>query len=329
MQRRTLNNKSSIGPHSQLAHDVKHYYPYGPYHNKTATGGNSFSSADSNTDQIETNTTNGMMQRRNKKKELQIRQINHKVQLFNRYLNEPQVNLNEFKTEDGKLKLQLSLNNNNNGSNNKLNIRPININNKRKGNNSNAHNNNVESNSNIILIKTDQSILTPRFNVTHSTLAKLQQEQETTDNHTIIKDNNKHHRIKPLFHIFGLEDLPIYEFDDFINHSDMILTKLQKLPASSKNIRTINTTTNSTGGYTDGTSVVTTNNPDNTNNPSLDDSIQFNDSFELSFDGKAIDRSDIFRMVDSFSVAFEEDDEEDPRINRFNNKTILTDDIIN
>ncbi|CCE64541.1 hypothetical protein TPHA_0I00340 [Tetrapisispora phaffii CBS 4417] len=33
-----------------------------------------------------------------------------------------------------------------------------------------------------------------------------------------------------------------------------------------------------------------------------------NDSFELSFDGKALDRSDILRMVDSFSVAFSDDD---------------------
>ncbi|EDO14407.1 hypothetical protein Kpol_237p3 [Vanderwaltozyma polyspora DSM 70294] len=35
-----------------------------------------------------------------------------------------------------------------------------------------------------------------------------------------------------------------------------------------------------------------------------------NDSFELSFDGKALDRSDILRMVDSFSVAFSDDDDE-------------------
>lgn len=32
-----------------------------------------------------------------------------------------------------------------------------------------------------------------------------------------------------------------------------------------------------------------------------------NDSFELSFDGKAMDRSDIFRMVDSFSIVFDND----------------------
>lgn len=36
-----------------------------------------------------------------------------------------------------------------------------------------------------------------------------------------------------------------------------------------------------------------------------------NDSLELSFDGKALDRSDIFRMVDSFSVAFSDEDDED------------------
>ncbi|QLQ81767.1 hypothetical protein HG537_0G00200 [Torulaspora globosa] len=34
----------------------------------------------------------------------------------------------------------------------------------------------------------------------------------------------------------------------------------------------------------------------------------WNESFELSFDGKAIDRSDIFRIVDSFSVALSDDD---------------------
>lgn len=36
-----------------------------------------------------------------------------------------------------------------------------------------------------------------------------------------------------------------------------------------------------------------------------------NDSFELSFDGKALDRSDIFRMVDSFTVALSDDDDDD------------------
>lgn len=34
----------------------------------------------------------------------------------------------------------------------------------------------------------------------------------------------------------------------------------------------------------------------------------YNDSFDLSFDGKAMDRSDVFRMVDSFSVAFSDND---------------------
>lgn len=36
-----------------------------------------------------------------------------------------------------------------------------------------------------------------------------------------------------------------------------------------------------------------------------------NESFELSFDGKAMDRSDIFRMVDSFSIAISDDDDDD------------------
>ncbi|KAL3233659.1 hypothetical protein RNJ44_03699 [Nakaseomyces bracarensis] len=45
-----------------------------------------------------------------------------------------------------------------------------------------------------------------------------------------------------------------------------------------------------------------------------------NDSFDLSFDGKALDRSDILRMVDSFSVAFSDDeDNEDSFIARNNN----------
>lgn len=35
----------------------------------------------------------------------------------------------------------------------------------------------------------------------------------------------------------------------------------------------------------------------------------FNESFDLSFDGKALDRSDIFRMVDSFSIAFSDNDD--------------------
>lgn len=37
----------------------------------------------------------------------------------------------------------------------------------------------------------------------------------------------------------------------------------------------------------------------------------WNESFDLSFDGKAIDRSDIFRMVDSFSVAFSDEEPEE------------------
>lgn len=41
----------------------------------------------------------------------------------------------------------------------------------------------------------------------------------------------------------------------------------------------------------------------------------WNESFELSFDGKAIDRSDIFRIVDSFSVALsDEDPDEEPNL---------------
>lgn len=44
---------------------------------------------------------------------------------------------------------------------------------------------------------------------------------------------------------------------------------------------------------------------------SLNGTGALNDSFELSFDGKALDRSDIFRMVDSFSVALSDDDAED------------------
>lgn len=44
---------------------------------------------------------------------------------------------------------------------------------------------------------------------------------------------------------------------------------------------------------------------------SLNGTGAFNDSFELSFDGKALDRSDIFRMVDSFSVALSDEDAED------------------
>lgn len=318
MQRRTLNNKSSIGPNANLAHDLKHYYPYGPYYNKTVLGNHSTNS------HLDANIN----QNRNKKKELQIRQINHKVQLFNRYLNEPQVDLNQFKNEDGKLKLQISLNNNNN-NNNKSNQRSNNVNNKRKGNN-NAGNSNHgnENNLNINIIETTQSILTPKFSVKHSTLSDLQKNQDTT---TMIENNhnktNSTTANKPLLNIMGLDELPIYQFNDFINHSDMILSKLQKRSNLKNNIRTINTNPSTKTNNAAINNI--TSNADTNNILAMDDSIQFNDSFELSFDGKAIDRSDIFRMVDSFSVAFDEDDEEDPRVNRFNNKNILTDDIIN
>lgn len=43
-----------------------------------------------------------------------------------------------------------------------------------------------------------------------------------------------------------------------------------------------------------------------------------NDSFDLSFDGKALDRSDIFRMVDSFSVAQSDDEPEEDNNNSSN-----------
>lgn len=46
-----------------------------------------------------------------------------------------------------------------------------------------------------------------------------------------------------------------------------------------------------------------------------------NESFELSFDGKALDRSDIFRMVDSFSVALEDDDDDEFQ-HRHNNRIL-------
>ncbi|QLG72217.1 hypothetical protein HG535_0C05710 [Zygotorulaspora mrakii] len=53
-----------------------------------------------------------------------------------------------------------------------------------------------------------------------------------------------------------------------------------------------------------------------------------NDSFELSFDGKALDRSDIFRMVDSFTVALSDDDDEDKIINAAN-KNLLPSEMTN
>ncbi|CCF55724.1 hypothetical protein KAFR_0A02880 [Kazachstania africana CBS 2517] len=37
----------------------------------------------------------------------------------------------------------------------------------------------------------------------------------------------------------------------------------------------------------------------------------YNDSFDLSFDGKALDRNDIFRMVDSFSIAVSDNESSD------------------
>lgn len=44
-------------------------------------------------------------------------------------------------------------------------------------------------------------------------------------------------------------------------------------------------------------------------------------SFELSFDGKAMDRSDIFRMVDSFSIAISDEDEEDEEEDSFQQRS--------
>lgn len=46
-----------------------------------------------------------------------------------------------------------------------------------------------------------------------------------------------------------------------------------------------------------------------------------NESFELSFDGKAMDRSDIFRMVDSFSIAISDEDEEDEEEDSFQQRS--------
>lgn len=46
-----------------------------------------------------------------------------------------------------------------------------------------------------------------------------------------------------------------------------------------------------------------------------------NDSTDLSFDGKAMDKNDIFRIVDSFSVAFDDDDEDgDYEDDQYSNK---------
>ena len=50
----------------------------------------------------------------------------------------------------------------------------------------------------------------------------------------------------------------------------------------------------------------------------------YNESFDLSFDGKAMDRSDIFRMVDSFSVAFSDND--DSNIMMQNTQSIIIQD---
>ncbi|CAI4035367.1 hypothetical protein SMKI_13G0140 [Saccharomyces mikatae IFO 1815] len=55
-------------------------------------------------------------------------------------------------------------------------------------------------------------------------------------------------------------------------------------------------------------------NPSNTNakqRTGASVALAANESFELSFDGKAMDRSDIFRMVDSFSIAISDDDDDD------------------
>lgn len=49
-----------------------------------------------------------------------------------------------------------------------------------------------------------------------------------------------------------------------------------------------------------------------------------NDSFDLSFDGKALDRSDIFRMVDSFTVAQSDDElDESPEGDKISSRNVL------
>lgn len=48
-----------------------------------------------------------------------------------------------------------------------------------------------------------------------------------------------------------------------------------------------------------------------------------NDSIDLSFDGKALDKSDILRIVDSFSVGFDDDDDDEGEPNIFSTTNIL------
>ncbi|QLL34647.1 hypothetical protein HG536_0H00210 [Torulaspora globosa] len=83
---------------------------------------------------------------------------------------------------------------------------------------------------------------------------------------------------------------PLYRFGD----KDISYNSLQEMTAGlTEYLRDIKTPAAAGGGRT------------------LATGSSWNESFELSFDGKAIDRSDIFRIVDSFSVALSDDDPEE------------------
>ncbi|CAL9737420.1 hypothetical protein MOSE0_L10858 [Monosporozyma servazzii] len=194
-------------------------------------------------------------------------------------------------------------------------------------------------------------------------------EQYQREQDSIYKLISKNHNIKrktnkPILNIAGLDSFPVYSFDEMVSNKEIKLTQSdsneQELNLT-KDIVHLDLQIKDNKQFfkqflkgTNTTSFPTTNHP--TKKPMRNlvqtkHSLQFNksfqqnnnDSFELSFDGKAMDRSDIFRMVDSFSIAF--DNDRDPNttnpnvsINNGNNtnsksftlsKNILPDEITN
>lgn len=199
---------------------------------------------------------------------------------------------------------------------------------------------------------------------------QYQREQDSIYKLISKTHNIKRRTNKPILNIAGLDSFPVYSFNEMLNNKEIKLTQ------SDSNEQETNLNLNKDlvdidlqikdnklffKQFLKGITSNTTTTPFTTTNQTTKKpirnlvqtkhSLQFNksfqhgnnDSFELSFDGKAMDRSDIFRMVDSFSVAF--DNDRDPNttnpnvsINNGNNsnskgftlsKNILPDEITN
>lgn len=200
-----------------------------------------------------------------------------------------------------------------------------------RNNFNNSNNSNTNSNNKY----RRNSHLKETLHVVEEKTSQINHEQHEMEQDSIYKLISKNHNIKrrtnkPILYVAGLDTLPIYSFDEMINNKELKLTESNKeeeddndQAGNEDNKITIDLKIKDMKQFFQ--QLLKSNNPSNTTSHTskkpirhlvqAKHSLQFNksfqqynnDSFDLSFDGKAMDRSDIFRMVDSFSVAFDND----------------------